>query len=202
MTPGAALVVRQPRTTWGRKAIHAAVGAIPVAWWLGLVETSTVQRLLTAAVAVAVGTELLRWRSRTFRARFEKVFGPLLKPHERDAVTGATWLALSLLLAVLLFPPEVARAALWAGAVGDASAAVVGGAWGVWRRRTGKSVAGSAACALVSAAGAYWLGGFALVPSALVGVAAAVAEWPPRPGDDNARVTLLAGAAAWILVRG
>ena len=186
----------------GRKSLHLATGLLPVLWGIGVLETEDVQLLLAAAASVAVGVELLRRFSPGAGTLFSRFFGPMLKPNETRSLTGATWLALAMLAAALVFPPAVARAALWAGAVGDASAALVGGAWGAWRGRSGKSLAGSLACLATTAAGAIWLGGFAPLAAVALGLVAALAEWPARPGDDNVRVTLLVGAAAWVLVRG
>ncbi len=185
-----------------RKALHLATGALPVAWSVGLVETSDVQRLLGVAAALAIAVELVRRHSTAARATFDRLFGPMLKPHEARALTGATWLVFAMLVAALLFPPGAARAALWAGAVGDAAAAIVGGAWGRRTRRPGKSVAGSLTCAAATTLGALWLGGFALPAAVGLGLLGAAVEWPAHLGDDNARVTLVVGAAASVLVRG
>jgi dolichol kinase len=188
--------------TAGRKSLHLATGLLPVAWSAGLLETTQIQIALGAAVAVAVVVEVARRSSAAAGTAFRRYVGPMLKPHEAWSLTGATWLAFAMLAAVLLFPPAGARTAMWAGAVGDASAALVGGAWGGRRAPHGKSIVGALACAVATAAGALWLGDLALPAAVAVGVVGAAAEWPARWGDDNTRVTLLVGAAAWVLVRG
>jgi len=186
---------------WGRKAIHLGTAVIPVAWKYSLIDANAVQVVLGAALAVALVVEVARRASSTFRQRFVALFGPLLKTEEANRLTGATWLALAMFVAVMVLPDPAARIALWAGAVGDPVAALVGGAWQRRREPTAprKSPVGSAACALVTALGALWLGDATLAVAAVVGLAAAVAEWPQRFGDDNLRVTLAAGGAAWVL---
>ena len=65
------------------------------------------------------------------------------------------------------------------------------------------SLEGSAACCVATAAGALWVAG--LGPAVIVeaGVAAAAAERPGRPLDDNLRVAgavaLAVVAATWLL---
>lgn len=186
---------------WGRKALHLGTAVIPVAWAYSVVDARAVQVLLGGALAVALVVETARRTSTTLRARFEAAVGPALKAHETNHITGATWLALAMFVAVIVLPDAAARIALWAGAVGDPAAAIVGG---VWQRHRGaettrKSYVGSVACALVTAAGALWLADAALTVAAAAGLAAAIAEWPQRFGDDNLRVTLAAGGAAWLL---
>jgi dolichol kinase len=155
---------------------------------------------LAIAATIALATELLRQRDPRVGARFEAVFGHWLKPHERREITGATWLLFAMLGAALFFPAPAARAAIWAGVVGDAAAAIVGTAVRNHRRAAaGKSIAGAMACAATTAAGVWWLAPTSWGIAAALGAVAAVAEWPARFGDDNARVTLLTGVAAWAL---
>jgi dolichol kinase len=176
-----------------------AAAAIPAAWAYGIVSGDTVRNLLTLAFVSAVVVETLRRRDRRFGERFNALLGPLLKPHERESPTGATLLAFSALLDVLVLPGPAARAALWAGAAGDVAAALGGTAW-PWRSSpTGKTAVGSLACALVTALGAAWLVPTGWGVAAALGVVAAAAEWPSRWGDDNLRVTAATGLAAWFL---
>lgn len=193
--------VPSQRAAWSRKLIHLSTASLPVIWAYGIVDVTTVRVLLAGALGAALGVEWGRRVSPAFRARFEALAGPLLKPHEALAITGATWLALAMFVAVVVFPASAARAALWAGAIGDSAAALAGQAWQAraGRARSEKSFVGSAACAAGTALGAVWLGGATLLVATLIGLVAAMAEWPRRPGDDNLRVTLVAGGAAWLL---
>lgn len=189
------------RVAPGRKLIHLSTAILPVAWSYGLLAAADVRILLAAALGAGLGVEWGRKASPALRAHFNALVGPLLKPQESTTLTGATWLAAAMLLAAVILPERAAIVALWAGAVGDPAAALVGRAWQsrAARAATEKSFAGSATCALVTALGALWLAGAAVLPAAMVGAAAAIAEWPLRLGDDNLRVTLAAGAAAWLL---
>ncbi|MBX3134410.1 MAG: hypothetical protein KF689_13590 [Gemmatimonadaceae bacterium] len=195
MSAPAALTLR---AEVARKALHAATAALPIAWAYGALTAEQVRAALSAAVAIAVIVELLRRNAPSVQSRFLAAVGPLLRAREEHALTGATWLALGMASVAWLAPERAAIAALWAAAVGDAAAALAGRAVRALRRRpaTGKTIAGAVACALATALGARWL--LAVTPgvAAALGVVAAAAEWPARPGDDNLRITLAVAVAA------
>jgi dolichol kinase len=184
-----------------RKAIHLASAAVPVAYAAGL-PRPTLLVLLVGALTVAVTVELARQRVGRVRGLFVRVVGPLLREHEHDRWSGATWMAAAYALAVVLFARPVAVAAMLAVALGDAAAAIVGRWAGARRARVGaqapagKTWAGSAACAIASAGGALLVARLPLTAALACGVAAALAERPRGPGDDNLRIALAAGVAA------
>lgn len=190
--PAVALTLRRELA---RKALHVTSVAVPVAYAAGMPRGALGAGLL-ALLAVALAVEVGRARSERVRAHFGRATGTLLRAHEHHRWAGATWLLAAFGIAVWLYPAPVAIAATWAVALGDASAAVVGRAVG--RRRlsphAAKTVEGSAACALVTFAGAYWLAHLGIGASAVAGAAAALAEAPARPLDDNVRVVLAVGA--------
>lgn len=173
-----------------RKALHMGTAALPLAWAAGLVTTAQLRLLLAGAVVVALVVEGARRASPAAAQRFTAAVGVMLRAHERQAITGATWLAIAMAGVVWLAPERAALAALWAAAVGDASAALVGRSIAARRGRPAgrKSWEGSAAAALSTAIGCAWLAA-ATWPQALVlGGVAALAEYPRRPLDDNLRV--------------
>jgi dolichol kinase len=101
----------------------------------------------------------------------------------------------------LAAPLAAAIAATWAGAVGDASAAVIGKAWRRARGGDGKTLAGSAACLLATAGGAWWLAGFTAPMAVVLGLVAASVERPAVALDDNVRVTAGTALAAVLLLQ-
>ena len=195
------------RAEGARKAIHLAMAALPVSWGLGWFGRSTILAALMVGLAVAVAVEVGRRRAGSVRDTFDHWVGWMLRAHEASAPTGATWMLLAMTVAVWLLPAPAALAALWAAAVGDAAAALVGRAATARHRGasgTGpgaKTWAGTLACALASALGPLVFLG-ATGPVALaIGVAAAAGERPRWRLDDNIRVTAAAGLAAWALLR-
>jgi dolichol kinase len=189
------------RAEAARKALHLATAVVPMAWALGAVTTPQVRTLLTGALAIALLVEAVRRNAPAAQARFEALVGSLLRAREQRAITGATWLAFGMTAVAWFAPERAAIAALWAAAVGDAAAALVGRGVAFVRRRDGasKSLAGALACAVATGVGAWWLVAATPLIASSLGAAAAAAEWPARPGDDNLRITLVVAAAAMLL---
>jgi dolichol kinase len=126
------------------------------------------------------------------RTVFGASVGRLLRVHETQGLSGATWLVIALLMAVLLFPRDIAIAAMAAVAVGDAAAAIVGRAL-TRHAGEGKSLAGSVACFGASASMALAIAHFTWPEALIAGILAAVAERPSRPLDDNLRIAVSVG---------
>ena len=184
-----------------RKSIHLATAVVPIAWAFEVVTARQVRAALGVAVVVALLVEFARYRGGAFGAAFTARVGAMLRAHERTTLSGATWLAIGMWGAAMLAPIPAAIAALWAAAVGDASAALVGRALQRLRGRPDgtKTLSGSLAAALLSALGIFWLTPASLAGAATLGAVAALAEWPRRPGNDNVRVAWSVAAAAVLL---
>lgn len=185
------------RAELSRKGIHLASSIFPLAWGLGWVEPAVVRGALAAALGLALTLELARRRVPAVQRRFTSLFGGMLRAHESRALTGATWILAAMLLCALLLPARAAICGLWAGVVGDAAAALAGRAFAGRSAATGKTWTGSTACALASATGPLWLAAAPPLAALGVGIAAALAERPHVWIDDNARVAIVAGLAAW-----
>ena len=191
------------RRELARKALHLSSAAVPLAYAAGL-PRRTLLAGLVALLGVALLVELLRRRHEAVRRAFHRATSPLLRAHEHERWAGATWMLVAYVLVVWLAPRAAAIAATWAVAVGDASAAIVGRSIGRWRVGAhGKSLEGSLACCIATALGAVLVARLGPAVSVAAGVAAAVAEWPGRPLDDNLRVAAavaltVVGVGAWL----
>ena len=182
-SPGLAL-----RHELARKALHLTSAAVPLAYAAGM-PRSPLLGGLAVLVLTALLVEMTRRRVALVRSTFVRVTRPLLRAHEHEGLSGATWMLVAFALAVWLLPRDVAIAATWAVAVGDASAAIVGRAFGRIRVGAhGKSLEGSLACLVATALGAALVARLGPGASIAAGVAAAAAELPGRPLDDNLRV--------------
>jgi dolichol kinase len=181
-----------------RKGIHLTSCAVPVGLTFGVARSAIIV-VLAALFAIALVVEIARRSSTAVASRFMRLFAPLLRAHEANGVTGATWLLGAMLVAVAVLPRDAAIVATWAVAVGDASAALIGIRFGRHRaRESGKSLEGSAACAIATTLGALLLAHLSLTESSLLGIIAAAAERATWPADDNARIVTLVGASAWL----
>ena len=179
-----------------RKLFHLATVAVPLLVWV--LPRPAAVAMLGAGVVAALGIEWSRLRVRWVRYRFLRSTRTMLRPHERRGLAGATWMAVAYLAALLLFPKPVAVAAMLFNGLGDSAAALVGRRWGRHRTAWGKSWEGASA-----ALGVCLLVGLAVpgvgIAGALAGAAtAATLEFLPLPLDDNLRITLGGGAAAWL----
>lgn len=182
-----------------RKTLHLTTAVVPIGLWAG-VPQRPVAAALVMLFGVACAVELARRRSSAFSTQFNNAVGSMLRPREAaNGVTGATWLLAAFALACLAAPLHAAIAATWAGAIGDGAATIVGRAWSRTRASTGKTLAGSLACAAVTALGALSLAGSGVASAVAVGVVAAAAERPAVNIDDNVRVTLTVALAAMLL---
>lgn len=186
------------RRELARKAIHLSSTAVPIALALG-VERRAALLWLAALALIAMTVEAARAASSSIGARFDAIFRPLLRSHERTGVTGATWLVGAMFLAVLVLPRDVAIVATWAAAVGDSAAALIGMRFGRMRSaRDGKSVEGSAACLLATLAGALLIARVGTGSALLAAVAATAGERLPWPHDDNVRIITAVGVTMMI----
>lgn len=184
-----------------RKAIHLGTAVLPVVWAYDGLTTAQIRHVLSLAVAIALTVEFVRHRGGGIGRRFNGWIDPLLRPHERLGITGATWLALGMAIVVWLTPRESAIIALWAAAVGDAVAALVGRTVQCLRgtNGAGKTVVGSVGAAVATMVGALWLTPASSAVAAVLGLAAAVAERPTRLGDDNLRIVAVVAVTAMAL---
>ena len=167
------------------------------------VSRGAVESALAATSALALLIEGLRRSSDRARTTFERTVGPLLRPRESTGFTGATWLALSGLVAVAVLSRSAAIAALWCATVGDPAATIagrwIGGGSSERLEGDGKTIAGSIGCLTASFAGVWMIAGYAPPIAFVVAAAAAIAEAWPVQIDDNIRVTAAAGAIAQLL---
>ncbi len=180
----------------GRRAIHVVASVLAVTPVL-LGPRSVALPVLGAAVVCAVVVEVWRRRGR-FRATFFALFGDMLKPREREGISGATWLAVAFFVVALLFPPRIAATAILFGGLGDPAASYAGRRWGRGAPGgDGKSWQGFMGGFLVDGAVGLAMPGIGVLAALVGALAAALAEALPLPLDDNFRTTLAGGVALW-----
>ncbi|HUF29164.1 MAG TPA: hypothetical protein VMM77_00775 [Gemmatimonadaceae bacterium] len=186
--------VLAPNHELARKAIHLLAASVPIAY-AAEVSREALTWVLAAAVVIAVSVEVARRRLPAVQRMLDRTVGGLFRPHEHAGVTGATWLILALLVAIAVLPRPAAIATMWAAAVGDPAAALVGRSMGRMRMHpSGKSLEGLLACLATTALGAWLVAGLPAIVALLAGTAAAIGEWPRSTLDDNIRITVAVGA--------
>lgn len=188
-----------------RKSIHLCSLSIPVVYYfISKSDALTILVPLTLAFGLS---DLARVYHAPTRALYHRLFGWLLRRHERDdgerRLNGATYVLLSACLCIVLFPKLVFITAFSILIVSDTLAALVGRKFGK-RPFLRKTREGSAAFILSA------LLVIALAPKAeggageyLVGAAAALAgtlveSWFVSI-DDNLSIPLTVGGVLWLL---
>ena len=185
---------------WRRLFHVGACSAIPL---VGIFLSTTVMVILLGCLSgLALLVETARFRFPALNRLLMPRLKPLLKETESHRVTGATYIALSALVAFLLFDKPVAIMALFFLSLGDPVAALVGSRLGGFRVY-GKCPLGSLAFIIVSIATAGVLSAVGVVPfhwglAAGAAIAAAV-ELAPSLVDDNVTIPLVSGAAMTLM---
>lgn len=188
-----------------RKTIHLCSLLIPVVYYF--IPKSTTLAILVPLTLVFGLSDLIRIYHPPTRDLYHKLFGWLLRKHERDDnerhLNGATYVLLSACIFVWLYPKVIFITAFSILIISDTLAALIGRKFGR-RPFFKKSLEGTVAfflSALLVVALApkatgiveeYFIGGLA----ALVG---AVAEAWVTGLDDNLTIPLVVGTTMWVL---
>ncbi len=181
-----------------------ACSSIPI---VAIFTISAVMVALMATLSgLAIALEAARFRIPNLNRVLSRWLRPLLKSAEDRNLTGATYIAISALVAFLVFEKPVAIAAIFFLSLGDPAAALVGVRVG-GPRILGKSPWGTLAFFLVALAAAGVLSASDVLPfhwGLAVGAAvAALVELFPTRLDDNLTVPLVSGAVmTWVGVGG
>ena len=184
-----------------------AGSAIPL---IGIFLNDGVMVILLAALSgLALLVEMVRFRLPSLNHTLVGWMRPLLKETEERRITGATYIAISALVAFLIFDKPIAITVLFFLSLGDPAAALVGSRmdgsrWPLGIRVFGKSPWGTlgfmlvalAVAGVLSAAGVvsfHW----ALAAGATI---AALVELTPLVVDDNVTIPLISGAAMTLMM--
>jgi dolichol kinase len=115
-----------------RKLIHLCSLSIPVIYYF--IPQSLAVIILGILAFLAVGIDLLRHYSSSFGKFFYVIFGFLLRKHEVDGIkknlNGATYVFISALLSVIIFPKLLFLTAFPILIISDSTAALVGRKYG------------------------------------------------------------------------
>ncbi len=115
-----------------RKTIHLTSLSIPVVYYFISSETAVIILAILAGIALMI--DLTRYFSSGVGKIFYKIFGFLLREHEIDEkkrnLNGATYVLISALIGVLIFPKVIFITAFSILIISDSMAALVGRKFG------------------------------------------------------------------------
>lgn len=185
--------------------IHLSSISMPIAYiWIS---RPAMLSFLVPLLVVALIVEFLRWRIPAVESFIGKLFGQMLREHEKEGVkkiSGATYVILSATLCVFLFPKVVTIAAFAVLIVSDTASALFGRRFGR-HRFLEKSVEGSSAfvvtaiLVVLAVSAVYEAPWTFIVAGVVASVAAAVAEAMSYGVniDDNLTIPLAFGVVMW-----
>ena len=188
-----------------RKSIHLCSLSIPlVYYWISKAQALSI--LIPLALVLGVLDVARLYHPPTGRL-YSKYLGFLLRPHERTEhgrkLNGATYVLLSAIICVLVFPKVIVITAFAVLIISDTSAALIGRRFGR-HRFFNKSVEGTTAFVLSGfvvvalAPKVTWLPAEYAIGAVAV-VLGAIVEASPIPLDDNLSIPISTGLAMWLL---
>jgi dolichol kinase len=174
-----------------RKVVHLATLAIPIGY-AGMAQEKVIRILLPIFLGFLT-VDLLRHYHRGIASIFRKYFfGKVLREEEGPTLMGSTFFLFSTLLAILLFPKEVAIASILILILSDTTAALVGK--GVGRIPIfGKTLEGSLAFLFCSLVIVWCYPNLNRFWGSLGALGATLVEVLPIRIDDNLTIPLVAG---------
>ncbi len=131
-----------------RKLIHVSFLIIPFSYrYLFLSNNKTFFLVLGPLTLLSLIIDIGRLKHPTFKKIFHDFVGILLRKHELNDITGATYMMISAVICIAVFPSDIAFISLSFLAIGDSLASLIGVPFG--KRKifgTDKSIEGTIAC--------------------------------------------------------
>ncbi len=176
-----------------RKSIHVSSLIIPLSYkYVFHFEKTPTFIFLLVLTVISLLVEILRYEHHGFKRIFYSLFGIMLRKHEINDFTGASYLLTSSVICVAFLEPRIAFVALSFLSIGDTFAALIGISWGK-RKFLGKkkSLEGSLACFVTTF---IWALFFIHPTLAFFGaVSTSLAELWDIPLDDNVKIPIISG---------
>jgi dolichol kinase len=188
-----------------RKGIHLFSLSIPIVYYFLSKETALA--ILIPLTVFFIANDLARLYVKPFGRFYERLFGSILRSHERNdrgrRLTGASYVLISAALCVWLFPKVIFLTAFAILIVSDSAAALVGRRLGR-RPFLAKSLEGTtaffvSALIVVGLAPKVTYGLAEYLIGAVAALLGAVVEAAPQAVDDNLAIPLAIGTFLWLL---
>ncbi|NQV41837.1 MAG: phosphatidate cytidylyltransferase [Candidatus Marinimicrobia bacterium] len=174
-----------------RKAIHLSSAIIPLSYWFLADRHLTLQIVVLLSLGFLMA-DYLRLKSGAVEKVFMKIFGSALRQHEKKNLTGATYVFTGSVVAIFLFPKEIAVPALLILSISDTVAALIGIPFGK-HKFLKKSLEGSTAFFISTTAILTIFFPEGLIINVLIAAIVTLAEANPMKLDDNFLIPILSG---------
>lgn len=189
-----------------RKGIHMMSLSIPVGYYF-ISQSTALLILVPLMLAFLVGDLLRTFHQPSFEL-YQRIFGRMLRAHEKTqqkkTLNGATWVLLSAVFCVLVFPKLITITAFAILIISDTTAALIGRRFGT-KKFNDKTLEGTSAFIVSAAivilftpkvqhiAAEYVIG----MVSGVVGAVAEVFSF--NIIDDNFAIPVAIGLAMWLM---
>ncbi len=181
-----------------RKLIHLGSSIIPIT--LIILRPEVGIALVAAGLILAITVDVVRLRVAAVQAFFHRVFGAAMRPHEANELTGSTFLCLSALVCIVLFPVHITVSALFFLTLGDTAAALIGQRWGRTSLMPGKTLEGTLACLITCIIVVVLIPGVSLIAGLAGALAATLVElFGTETIDDNFGIPVISAVVMWIV---
>ncbi|NQT62207.1 MAG: phosphatidate cytidylyltransferase [Candidatus Marinimicrobia bacterium] len=174
-----------------RKAIHLSSSIIPLSYWFLFERHFTLQIVIFLALGFLTA-DYLRLKSGGIEKMFMRIFGSALRQHEKNNLTGATYVFTGAVVAIFLFPKEIAVPALLILSISDTLAALIGIPFGK-HKFLKKSLEGSTAFFISTAVILAIFFPESTIISLIIAAIVTLAEAYPMNLDDNFLIPILSG---------
>jgi dolichol kinase len=183
-----------------RKAVHLFALIIPVGYLF--VSFPAAISWVSVSAAVSILIDIARFRQWVLWKWLSWILTPIIREHEiKGGFTGASYILVTSLCTIILFPKTIAVAAMVFIVIGDTAAALVGRLYGKHKLIGKKSIEGSTACLISVALVSFLIPDLPTLAGIIGAVAAALAEAFSGKIDDNMTVPLISGLAMLAVMR-
>lgn len=182
-----------------RKLIHYSAAVIPLGYYYFLEKSQAVIFLLIASFVVVI-SDILRMMTPWGRHLYGKFFGWMTKRKEmKQEFTGASFLLVGSLTAVLIFPKNIAVISILFLTIGDPTACLVGTFLGKIKTFSQKTLEGTAGFILAGFLVTLLIVEIPTIYKLIAAIIAGIVEMLPIKIDDNFTVPITAGLLLLLL---
>ena len=181
-----------------RKATHLFALTMPIGYML--FPRDIALSVLIPIMGLFILFDTARLQGWGFWSLVKPIWGRMIRPHESNRYTGASYIMFATVLTVIIFDKPVAVCALSFIILGDVAAALVGRKWGK-HRYGNKSYEGSFAFLLSAMIPAVLVPGIPILIGVTGAVVATFTEAFSGKIDDNLSVPLVSGLVMYLLLK-
>jgi len=168
-----------------RKGLHITGLAVPVIYWFS--SKSFVLQYLIPITIIALAVDTARIYIPMVKRVFYRVFGTILRQHERNRLSGTSYFLPACVLVILIFPKIHVILSLFFLTISDTSAALFGKKYGK-HPVLDKTWEGTTAFLFTALIIAIYLPGLDRTHAIIGAFSATAIELLPIPIDDNFRI--------------